>query len=53
MADREGTTLLKDGGFNHYRVAQALLPNLTSTSLDTADLQRFENLFARVNSALS
>jgi hypothetical protein len=45
--------LLKDGGFNHYRVAQALLPCLNATTLAPADLQRFEDLFARVNSALN
>ncbi len=45
-------TLLKDGGFNHYRVAQALLPRLTAAALSPADIGRFEMLFARVNSAL-
>jgi predicted ATP-dependent endonuclease of OLD family len=45
-------TLLKDGGFNHYRVAQALLPNLTNATLAATDLQRFESLFARLNRAL-
>lgn len=45
--------LLKDGGFNHYRVACALLPKLTGASLSATDMQRFENLFARVNAALT
>jgi predicted ATP-dependent endonuclease of OLD family len=45
--------LLKDGGFNHYRVAQALLPCLNPTTLAPEDLQRFEDLFARVNTALN
>ena len=45
--------LLKDGGFNHYRVAQALLPCLNATTLAPEDLKRFEDLFARVNSALN
>ena len=45
-----GITLMKDGGFNHYRVAQALIPML---SLSMTDLEGFEKLFARVNSALS
>lgn len=36
--------VLKEGSFNHYRVAQALLPRLTVSTLSTADLQRFENL---------
>lgn len=43
--------LLKDGGFNHYRVAQALLPCLNATTLAPENLQCFEDLFARVNSA--
>jgi len=48
-----GVSLLKDGGFNHYRVAQGLLPSLTESSLSPIDFQRFENLFARVNGVLS
>lgn len=48
-----GITLLKDGGFNHYRVGCALLPGLTKTSLSPTDLERFEKLFTRLNSALS
>jgi energy-coupling factor transporter ATP-binding protein EcfA2 len=47
-----GITLLHSGGFNHYRVAQALLPHLTVDALGEADLQPFENLFARLNEAL-
>ena len=51
--DAKNIPPLKDGGFNHYRVAQALLPRLNATELAPADLQRFEDLFARVNSALN
>jgi predicted ATP-dependent endonuclease of OLD family len=46
-------TLLHDGGFNHYRVAQTFLPTLTETKLATADIERFEQLFQQVNKALS
>ena len=49
----KGIALLKDGGFNHYRVAQALLPRLTDAALSATDLERFEKLFARVNTALT
>lgn len=45
--------LLKDGGFNHYRVAQALLPMLTDTALGSSGLSPFEKLFAKINSALA
>jgi hypothetical protein len=45
--------LLRDGGFNHYRVAQALLPVLTDTSFSATDFERFEKLFDRVNSILA
>ena len=48
----KGITLLKDGGFNHYRVAQAVLPALTEAALKPAELARFEGLFDRVRSAL-
>jgi hypothetical protein len=48
-----GISLLKDGGFNHYRVAQALLPRLTLTAVSTEDRDRFQALFNRVNQALS
>ena len=41
MTQREGITQLKDGGFNHYRVAQALLPKLTDPSLSATDFARF------------
>lgn len=51
--EAKGITLLKDGGFNHYRVAQALLPLLTSNSVASTGLERFEKLFARLNSALT
>lgn len=48
----KGIALLKDGGFNHYRVAQAVLPTLTSEALQPDDLARFERLFDRVASVL-
>lgn len=48
----QGITLLKEGGFNHYRVAQTLLPALTATSLSAADLQPFEKLFTNLNELL-
>jgi predicted ATP-dependent endonuclease of OLD family len=47
-----GVTLLKDGGFNHYRVAQAVLPALSAAALTPGELARFERLFERVNAAL-
>lgn len=49
----KGITLTKRGGFNHYRVAQALLPRLTDTSLSPTEFERFEKLFERVNKALT
>ncbi|MCH7688192.1 MAG: AAA family ATPase [Planctomycetes bacterium] len=51
--EKNSIALLKNGGFNHYRVACALLPKLTGASLSATDVQRFENLFARVNAALT
>lgn len=48
----KGITLLKDGGFNHYRVAQAILPALTANELKPEELDRFERLFARVAEVL-
>lgn len=48
----KGITLLKDGGFNHYRVAQAVLPALTLSALQPDELARFERLFARVREEL-
>jgi hypothetical protein len=48
----KGVTLLKDGGFNHYRVAQALLPMLTADALTPEELERFERLFAKVAEVL-
>jgi hypothetical protein len=48
---QNGITLLKDGGFNHYRVAQAVLPKLMSESLKPEELAIFEKLFKRVSDA--
>ncbi|MGE0438992.1 MAG: AAA family ATPase [Gemmatimonadales bacterium] len=45
-------TLLKDGGFNHYRVAQAVLPALTAATLKPDELARFERLFSKVSEVL-
>lgn len=45
-------TLLKDGGFNHYRVAQAILPMLTPAALKPEGLARFERLFAKLGEVL-
>lgn len=44
--------LLRDGGFNHYRVAQALLPKLTRKKLNANELAKFEALFNNLNAAL-
>ena len=48
----QGIKLLNEGGFNHYRVAQALLQTLTADSFKPDELARFERLFARVGEAL-
>lgn len=48
----KGITLLKDGGFNHYRVAQALLPRLKATELTSEELGRFEQLFLKIAQVL-
>lgn len=48
----KGIELLKDGGFNHYRVAQALLQSLKADSFKPAELERFERLFARIAEVL-
>ncbi|MBV6816248.1 AAA family ATPase [Xanthomonas campestris pv. passiflorae] len=45
-------TLLKDGGFNHYRVAQAVLPALTAATLKPDELERFGRLFSKVGEVL-
>ena len=45
-------TLLKDGGFNHYRVAQAALPAVTPAAMKSDGLARFERLFAKVAEVL-
>jgi hypothetical protein len=44
--------LLKDGGFNHYRVAQAVLPALTSAKLKPDELACFERLFSKLGEVL-
>lgn len=45
-------SLLKDGGFNHYRVAQAVITKLTRSALGNEGLAPFERLFSKVNSTL-
>jgi len=49
----EKINLLRDGGFNHYRVAQELLPKLTEATLGAPGVEPFELLFKRLNKALS
>jgi predicted ATP-dependent endonuclease of OLD family len=44
--------LRKDGGYNHYLVAQSILPKLTAINLKQEDQKPFELLFKRVNSTL-
>lgn len=50
--ESKSISLLKDGGFNHYRVAGAILPKLTSAGIGKSCLARFERLFAKVGGAL-
>lgn len=51
LADKN-IRISRDGGFNHYRVAQAVAPKLTS-GIDAQVLTGFENLFTKLNNALS
>jgi len=48
----KGINLLKDGGFNHYRVAQAVLPSLTLPNMDAKELKKFELLFTKISDVL-
>lgn len=48
----KGIVLIKSGGFNHYRVAQEVLPKLTVDSLQPEDFARFEKLFGRIEEVL-
>lgn len=48
----KGITLLKDGGFNHYRVAQAILPSLNTIEMTPDEVSRFERLFAKISEVL-
>ncbi|VVE83010.1 AAA family ATPase [Pandoraea sputorum] len=48
----KGISLLRDGGFNHYRVAQAVLPMLTAASIPVEGKTRFEQLFTRISDVL-
>lgn len=47
----KGITLLKAGGYNHYRVAQALLPLLTD-GVDPATLAVFKAVFAKLDETM-
>ena len=47
-----GISLVKGGGFNHYRVAQAILPLLTTESLKPEELLPFQKIFERVDQVL-
>jgi predicted ATP-dependent endonuclease of OLD family len=40
--------ILKDGGFNHYRVAQAVLSELSAEKLKASALTNFERLFVKL-----
>ncbi len=44
--------LQKSGGYNHYRVAQAVLPALTAEALQPDELARFERLFTKISEVL-
>lgn len=48
----QGIILLKDGGYNHYRVAQAVLPALTTAAIQADELARFERLFEKISDVL-
>lgn len=48
----KGILLLKDGGFNHYRVAQAAIPMLTVVNMKPEYLARFEKLFSKISEVL-
>ena len=47
-----GITILRDGGFNHYRVAQAVIPLLTEAVLTDTDIEPFHKLFTRFSEVL-
>ncbi|WP_175726376.1 AAA family ATPase [Burkholderia ambifaria] len=47
-----GITLLRDGGFNHYRVAQAILPMLSLSILKDEELLPFDRLFSTIRETL-
>ncbi len=49
----QNLNLLKDGGFNHYRVAQAMLPKLTHKSLPSESMIQFTRLFEQINATLN
>lgn len=48
----EGINILNDGGFNHYRVAQTLLPMLNQKKLISDSLKAFAKIFERLNNEL-
>lgn len=49
--EKNDIKLLKDGGFNHYRVAQSVLTELNVAALKDEDIARFERVFTRINDA--
>jgi len=49
----ESIALLKDGGFNHYRVARSLIPLLDTDTVKDDLGKRFDALFERVQGALT
>lgn len=51
LADKN-IVLLKDGAFNHYRVARALVPMLDTHTVPDDLGRRFDALFERVHGAL-
>jgi hypothetical protein len=48
----KGIVLLGGGGFNHYRVVQALLRSLNADAFKPEELARFERLFARISEVM-
>jgi predicted ATP-dependent endonuclease of OLD family len=50
---KEGILLLKDGGYNHYRVAQTFISELTLDNLSDDEIARYEAMFVQLNAALN
>jgi hypothetical protein len=49
---REKVSLIKDGGYNHYRAMQAVLPLLDGKSLTAESRRSFEQIFAQIGNML-